>query len=139
MISGYEKYFQIVRCFRDEDLRADRQAEFTQIDLEMSFPQQERIFEVIEPLVQRVCEVAGHHVPDAVPAHHLRPGHAQLRHRQARSAHPADVIRVEDIFRRVLAERGLPLVAIHIPGPAHQPQGARRVEGIRPGARPARL
>ncbi len=67
MVSGYERYFQIVRCFRDEDLRADRQPEFTQIDLEMSFPQEEQIFEVIEPLIWKVCEAAGASVEKNIP------------------------------------------------------------------------
>ncbi|HWR53348.1 MAG TPA: aspartate--tRNA ligase [Bryobacteraceae bacterium] len=115
MVSGFDKYFQIVRCFRDEDLRADRQYEFTQVDIEMSFPQQERVLEVVEPLVQRICEVAGYKVDAPFP---------RLTYAQAMASYGSDkpdlrlppFYRVEDLFPgAALSGDTLPLVAIVVP------------------------
>jgi aspartyl-tRNA synthetase len=115
MVSGFDKYFQIVRCFRDEDLRADRQYEFTQIDLEMSFPQQETIYEVIERMLQQVCKVAEVHIDLPLP---------RMTHAEAMRSYGIDKpdLRlppfhcVEDLFPpNELTAEGWPLVAIVIP------------------------
>src|SRR5436190_19591257 len=115
MISGFEKYFQIVRCFRDEDLRADRQPEFTQIDLEMSFPQEERIFEVVEGFLTAAFKAAGHDLKTPFP---------RMTYDQAIQQYGSDkpdcrvppMHSVGDLFpENALTTHGLPLVAIHIP------------------------
>jgi aspartyl-tRNA synthetase len=115
MVGGFDKYFQIVRCFRDEDLRADRQPEFTQIDLEMSFVREECIFDVIEPLVQRICTTAGFEVAYPFP---------RLTYHQAMFSYGSDkpdlrlppFYAVEDLFPGAdLTAENLPLVALVIP------------------------
>jgi aspartyl-tRNA synthetase len=67
MVAGFERYLQIARCFRDEDLRADRQPEFTQIDLELSFPTEEEIFELVEGLFVRLLALVGVELPTPFP------------------------------------------------------------------------
>src|SRR4029077_4482105 len=114
MIAGLDKYFQIVRCFRDEDLRADRQLEFTQIDLEMSFPQPDRIFETIEPVVQKACEVAGFRVQAPF---------RRMTYAQAIEHYGSDkpdlrlppMHTVTDLFPAGQLANELPLVAIRVP------------------------
>ncbi len=116
MVAGYDKYFQIVRCLRDEDLRADRQPEFTQIDLEVSFPQQDQLFAAVEPLVQKMCAVAGIDIPLPFP---------RLTYAEAMDKYGSDkpdtrvppLFRVEDCFAGTDLPIGtLPCVAIMLPG-----------------------
>ncbi len=115
MVSGYDKYFQIVRCFRDEDFRADRQAEFTQIDLEMSFVQPDDVFAAIEPLMQRVVGLTGKRLELPFP---------RMTYDQAMRSYGIDKpdLRlppfhvVNDLFTGAnLTAEGMPLVAILTP------------------------
>ncbi len=67
MVAGYDRYFQIAKCFRDEDLRADRQPEFTQIDVEMSFPDPEALYPLMEGLVEEMFRAAGRSIRGPYP------------------------------------------------------------------------
>ena len=80
MMSGYERYYQIARCFRDEDLRADRQPEFTQLDLEMAFVEEDDVIGVIEGLMARVFEAAGFPVTAPPPWPRVSYAEAMLRY-----------------------------------------------------------
>jgi aspartyl-tRNA synthetase len=78
MVGGFERYYQIVRCFRDEDQRADRQLEFTQLDMEMSFVDEDDVFERVDGLLQSVLAVAGIEID--LPLERLTYDDAMLRY-----------------------------------------------------------
>jgi aspartyl-tRNA synthetase len=122
MIAGFDRYYQIVRCFRDEDLRADRQPEFTQLDIETSFLSQDQIMALMEGLVRHFfAEVLGAQLPDPFP----RMSHAEALRRFGSDKpdlrNPLELIDVAELVRdcefKVFA------------GPAKDPQG--RVAALR--------
>jgi len=142
MISGLDKYFQIVRCFRDEDLRADRQPEFTQIDLEMSFPQQDTVFAVVEGFLKSAFEVAGEAIDTPFP---------RMTYDEAIRLYGSDkpdqrlppITDVRDAFTAdeiaaLRIEGGLPILAIVLPGQTEMSNTQRKafVEELNTAAGP---
>jgi aspartyl-tRNA synthetase len=115
MVSGFDKYFQVVRCFRDEDLRADRQYEFTQIDIEMSFPQQETIFATVEKLVAAIWAAAGREIATPFPRMTYREAMQQYGTDKPDTRLPAFTDVTDLLEGQGLGTPGLPMVAIRIP------------------------
>jgi len=99
MIAGYERYFQIARCFRDEDFRADRQPEFTQLDMELAFVEEEDVHEVVDRLLQRVLALAGIEV--SLPLERMTYDEVMLRYGSDRPDRRigAEIVDLTEIFR----------------------------------------
>jgi aspartyl-tRNA synthetase len=119
MIAGCDKYFQIVRCFRDEDLRADRQPEFTQIDLEMSFPTQDRVFAVVEGFLAAAFAAAG--VKISVPFPRMTYDEAMSRYGSDKPdlrLPPLSGVRAAfgpDALQALALDPSLPIMAVRVP------------------------
>jgi aspartyl-tRNA synthetase len=118
MISGLDRYFQIARCFRDEDLRADRQPEFTQIDLEMTFPQQETVFRVVESFLSAAFAAAGIELQIPFPQITYdesirRFGSDKPDMRQPELVDVRDVFAADDLAS-LAVDPALPVIAVHV-------------------------
>jgi len=99
MVGGVERYFQIPRCFRDEDFRADRQLEFTQLDVEMSFVEEEDVYALIDPLMQRVLALGGIEVE--LPLERMPYDEVMLRYGSDRPDRRlgVEIVDLTDVFR----------------------------------------
>ena len=142
MMAGFDRYYQIVKCFRDEDLRADRQPEFTQLDIETSFLDEDEIMALMEELLRDVFkDVLGVDAAGSVPAHDVRRGDAPLRlatsptcaSRSSSSRSPtscaASSSRCSRAGRRLRSGR---VAALRVPGGGElHAQGDRRLHGVR--------
>jgi aspartyl-tRNA synthetase len=111
MVAGFDRYFQIVKCFRDEDLRLDRQPEFTQIDLEMSFVQQDDVFAVIEGLLYRLWkEVLGIEIPLPFRRMDFDESMAKYGNDKPDLRFGLEHVVLTDVVRRFGAEGGVPML-----------------------------
>ena len=129
MISGFERYYQIARCFRDEDLRADRQPEFTQLDLEMSFVTEDELVELMDPLFAELWKLVGHEVK--LPIDRISYAEAMTRYGSDKPdrrlgmeiADLSGELRESgfQVFSRPVAEGGV-VRALAVPGGATQPR-----------------
>ena len=132
MVAGMDRYFQIVKCFRDEDLRADRQPEFTQIDLEMSFATEEQIFTLIEGLMQAIWqEVADKTIPIPFPRIAYEEAIRKYGSDKPDLRFGMEIIDLSEVFKgspfkvfeQVLEQQGA-IVGIRVPGEGHRGRGA---------------
>ena len=127
MMSGFDRYYQIVRCFRDEDLRADRQPEFTQLDIETSFLDEEDILQIMEPMVRGIFKQhLGVELADPFPRMTYREAMRRYASDKPDLRIPLELVDIDDlvknsgfkVFASVAAQDNGRVVALKIPGGA---------------------